>query len=108
MAFVVLDNCIKCKYTDCVAVCPVDAFFEGPNFLAIDPVICIDCGLCEPECPANAIVQQDKVPAEQHGFIQLNAELAALWPNIREVKPAPTDADTWNGVPDKLQHLAIE
>jgi ferredoxin len=105
MAFVVLDNCIKCKYTDCVAVCPVDAFFEGPNFLAIDPVICIDCALCEPECPANAIVQEEKVPVAQQGFIQLNAELAQLWPNIREVKAAPTDADKWNGIPDKLAYL---
>jgi len=105
MAFVVAENCIKCKYTDCVAVCPVDAFFEGPNFLAISPVICIDCGLCEPECPAQAIFQENQVPAGQEAFIGLNAELALLWPNIREVKPAPADADAWNGVTDKLPHL---
>lgn len=108
MAFVVGENCIKCKYTDCVAVCPVDAFFEGPNFLAIDPVICIDCGLCEPECPATAIFQEDKLPAGQEDFTALNAELVKLWPNIREVKPAPADADAWNGVVDKLQYLEYE
>jgi ferredoxin len=101
MAFVVTENCIKCKYTDCVAVCPVDAFFEGPNFLVIDPVICIDCALCEPECPAQAIMQEDQVPEQQREFIALNASLAATWPVITEVKPAPDDADAWLNVPNK-------
>lgn len=80
MTFVVTDNCIKCKYTDCVAVCPVDAFFEGPNFLVIDPDICIDCELCVPECPADAIVQDEKISPDQAQFLELNAELAKQWP----------------------------
>jgi len=108
MTFVVTDNCIKCKYTDCVAVCPVDAFFEGPNFLVIDPDICIDCELCVPECPADAIVQDEKISPDQAQFIELNAELAKQWPNINEVKPAPADADKWNGVEHKIPLLLIE
>ncbi|CAL1240310.1 ferredoxin FdxA [Candidatus Methylocalor cossyra] len=105
MTFVVTENCIKCKYTDCVDVCPVDCFHEGPNFLVIDPDECIDCTLCEPECPANAIFSEDEVPENQKQFIQLNAELAKIWPSITEVKPALEDADEWNGKPDKLQYL---
>lgn len=108
MAFVVTDNCIKCKYTDCVAVCPADAFYEGPNFLAISPIDCIDCGLCEPECPANAIFQEDAVPESQSHFIELNAQLAEVWPNIREIKPAPADAEQWNGVPQKFERGLLE
>ena len=103
MAFVVTENCIKCKYTDCVAVCPADAFYEGPNFLAISPIDCIDCGLCVPECPAEAIYQEDELPDSQQEFTELNAELALIWPRITQVKPAPADADTWNGVADKLK-----
>src|SRR6185312_5171716 len=80
MTFVVIDNCIKCKYTDCVEVCPVDAFHEGPNFLVIDPDECIDCTLCEPECPINAIYPEDDVPAGQEALVALNAELAKGWP----------------------------
>lgn len=105
MTFVVTDNCIKCKYTDCVAVCPVDAFFEGPNFLVIDPVICIDCALCVPECPADAIFQDTELPKEHSAFLEINAELCQTWPNIIEVKPAPEDADGWNGIPHKLALL---
>jgi ferredoxin len=105
MTFVVVDNCIKCKYTDCVEVCPVDAFREGPNFLAIDPDDCIDCTLCEPECPANAIYPEDDVPAGQETFVALNAELARGWPVITERKDAPADAGEWDGKPHKLPLL---
>ena len=76
MTFVVTEACIKCKYTDCVEVCPVDCFHEGPNFLVIDPDECIDCTLCEPECPVEAIFSEDEVPAGQEEFKKLNAELA--------------------------------
>lgn len=105
MTFVVTENCIKCKFTDCVDVCPVDCFHEGPNFLVIDPDECIDCTLCEPECPANAIHSEDEVPPGQEQFIQLNAELAKIWPTITEVKEASPDAEEWNGKPEKLQYL---
>ena len=76
MTFVVTENCIKCKYQDCVEVCPVDCFYEGPNFLVINPDECIDCALCEPECPANAIFSEDELPEGQEVFIELNAELS--------------------------------
>ena len=83
-------------------MCPVDAFFEGPNFLAIDPAICIDCALCVPECPAEAIFQDTALPPGQEDYLAINAELSQQWPNITELKPAPADADEWNGVPNKL------
>ena len=105
MTYVVTDNCIKCKYTDCVDVCPVDCFHEGPNFLVIDPEECIDCTLCEPECPAEAIFADDDVPDNMSNFIELNAELAKEWPVISEMKPAPEDAEKWDGVENKLKYL---
>jgi len=105
MTFVVTDNCIKCKYTDCVEVCPVDCFYEGPNFLVIHPDECIDCALCEPECPANAIFSEDEVPAGMENFIELNAELAEVWPNITEKKDALADAAEWDGKTGKLADL---
>ena len=108
MTYVVGDNCIKCKYTDCVEVCPVDCFHEGPNMLVIDPEECIDCSLCEPECPAEAIFDEDDVPENQKQFIALNAELASTWPVITEMKPAPDDAKEWDGVEGKLKYLDRE
>jgi len=105
MAFVVTQACIKCKYTDCVDICPVDCFHEGPNFLVIDPEECIDCTLCVPECPAEAIFAEDDVPEDQRAFIALNAELAKQWPVIIERKQPPADADEWKGVDGKLRYL---
>ncbi len=106
MTYVVTEACIKCKYTDCVEVCPVDCFREGPNFLVIEPDECIDCTLCVAECPADAIFAEEDVPENQLPFIALNAELAKKWKPIVEKKEAPADADAWNGVKEKL-HLLI-
>ncbi|MDH5738360.1 MAG: ferredoxin family protein [Gammaproteobacteria bacterium] len=105
MTYVVTENCIKCKYTDCVEVCPVDCFHEGPNFLVIDPDECIDCTLCEPECPAEAIFAEDDIPAGMENYLELNAELTKEWPVITEQKAPPPDAEEWDGVKDKLQYL---
>ncbi|GAB4124354.1 MAG: ferredoxin family protein [Sideroxydans sp.] len=88
-----------------MAVCPVDCFREGANFLVIDPDECIDCSLCMPECPANAIYPADEVPADERDFIALNAELAKLWPPITVKKAPPADADAWRDVPHKLRYL---
>ena len=105
MAFVVTENCIKCKFTDCVDVCPVDCFHEGPNFLVIDPEECIDCTLCEPECPAEAIYAEDEVPEKQEEFIALNADLAKQWPVITDVSEPSEDAEDWNGKANKRKLL---
>ena len=105
MAYVVTDACIKCKYTDCVDVCPVDCFHEGPNFLAIDPEECIDCTLCVAECPVNAIYAEDDVPPGQEGFIALNAEISRIWPTITEKKDPLPEHEDWAELEGKLQHL---
>jgi ferredoxin len=105
MTHVVTDSCIKCKYTDCVDVCPVDCFKEGQNMLVIDPDECIDCAVCIPECPVNAIYAEEDLPPGQEQFTVLNAELAKEWPLITDKKDAPPDADEWKDVKDKLKHL---
>lgn len=105
MTYVVTENCIQCKYTDCVEVCPVDCFHEGPNFLVIDPEECIDCTLCVAECPAEAIFAEDDLPADQRQFIEINAELAKTWPVIVEKKAPLDDAEAWNGKPGKAGML---
>ncbi|MDH5471543.1 MAG: ferredoxin family protein [Gammaproteobacteria bacterium] len=105
MTYVVTEDCIRCKYTDCVDICPVDCFHEGPNFLVIDPDECIDCNLCVPECPINAIFAEDDLPDEMSDFLQLNAELAKIWPVINVKKPPLEDASEWEGVKGKLKYL---
>ena len=105
MTFVVGENCINCKHTDCVEVCPVDCFYEGPNFLVIHPDECIDCALCEPECPVEAIFADDELPEGQQQLLDIAAELAESWPNISEKKEALPEAETWNGKPNKIDLL---
>ena len=105
MAFIVVDSCIKCKLTDCVEVCPVDCFYEGPNMLVINPDECIDCALCEPECPVDAIFADDEIPEGQEKFLELNRELSQVWPVITHAKEHPDDADDWRDVKDKLKYL---
>ncbi len=105
MTYVVTENCIRCKHQDCVEVCPVDCFHEGPNFLVINPEECIDCTLCAPECPVDAIYADDEVPAHFTDFIGLNKELAASWPVITARGEVPEDAAQWAQVKDKITHL---
>ncbi len=105
MTFVVSDGCSKCKHTDCVEVCPVDCFYEGPNLLVINPDECIDCALCEPECPVDAIFSEDELPEDEQEFLALNLELSQIWPNITEKKDAPADAEEWAEVKGKIQYL---
>ncbi len=101
MPYVVTEACIKCKYTDCVEVCPVDCFYEGENMLVIHPDECIDCGVCEPECPAEAIVPDTDGAADK--WMELNREYAAKWPNLTRKKDAPADADAMKGVDGKFE-----
>lgn len=105
MTHVVTQACIRCKYTDCVDVCPVDCFKEGPNFMVIDPEECIDCAVCVAECPVQAIYAEDDLPPDMHDFTALNAELAAVWPTIsKRTAPLP-GADAWKDKTGKLEHL---
>jgi ferredoxin len=101
MTYIVTDNCIRCKYTDCVEVCPVDCFYEGENFLVIHPDECIDCGVCEPECPAEAI-KPDTEPGLEN-WLKINTEYAQIWPNITTKRDPLPEAKEMDGVPGKLE-----
>ena len=105
MSHYVLENCIACKYSDCVEVCPVDCFHEGPNFLAIDPEECIDCALCVAECPANAIKHEGDLTDSETVFIELNSQLVKSWPIIFKKQDPLPNADEENGQPNKLERL---
>tara|TARA_B100000965_G_C19588322_1_gene756837 strand:+ start:108 stop:716 length:609 start_codon:yes stop_codon:yes gene_type:complete len=107
MTYVVTESCIKCKYTDCVEVCPVDCFYEGPEFLVIHPDECIDCGLCVPECPIEAIFADDELPNDQIDFIEINARLSEVYENITEASEPLPDADSFKYVEGKKQFLNI-
>ena len=105
MTYIVKDECIKCKLTDCVEVCPVDCFYEGPEFLVIDPDECIDCGLCVPECPIDAIYADDELPPDQIDFIEINLRLSEVYENITEGKEPLTEAEKYKDIKDKKQFL---
>ena len=106
MTYVVTEQCIACKHMDCVQVCPVDCFYEGENMLVINPDECIDCGVCEPECPAEAIVPA--LGREMDEWVTFNAKYARLWPNITEIGTPPANAKEMQGQPDKLRTLFSE
>jgi len=104
MTYVVTENCIRCKYMDCVEVCPVDCFYAGENMLVINPSECIDCGVCEPECPAKAIVPDSDDRAS--AWAETNGTYAGQWPRIARKGEPPTDADEWKDKPDKGKLLS--
>jgi ferredoxin len=108
MTYVVAEPCVKCKYTDCVDVCPVDCFYEGVNFLVINPDECIDCGACVPECPTEAIFSEDDLPEKWSDYKDLNARLAENWPQIDKKKEALPDAEKWKGIEAKRAELSEE
>ena len=108
MTYLVTDNCIKCKHTDCVSVCPVDCFYEADNFLAINPDECIDCGVCEPECPANAIVADNAIsPEAREKWDDINRMVSSWNVNITEKKDPPDDWPEWDEYPDKYEEFGI-
>jgi ferredoxin len=106
MTYVVTEPCVKCKFTDCVDVCPVDCFVEGENFLAINPDECIDCGACVPECPVEAIYEETEVPAKWADYVELNTKLAAEWPAITARKDPMESAEKWRTVESKRDELS--
>lgn len=106
MTHLVTENCVNCKHTDCVDVCPVDCFYEGPNFLSINPDECIDCGVCVPECPVDAIVQDEDLEEDQKIFwLDINQRTSAKWPNITKSKESLPDAEQWKDRPGKVDLL---
>tara|TARA_Y100000591_G_scaffold157486_1_gene135452 strand:+ start:104 stop:439 length:336 start_codon:yes stop_codon:yes gene_type:complete len=104
MTYVVVENCIKCKHMDCVEVCPVDCFYEGENFLVIHPDECIDCGVCEPECPAEAILPDTDDGLEK--WMEFATRFSAEWPNITRKGEPPADGPEWDGKPNKIELLS--
>ena len=106
MTYVIVEACIKCKLTDCVEVCPVDCFYEGENMLVIHPDECIDCGVCEPECPIDAIRPDTESGLEE--WLELNRRYAESWPNIVQQKAHPPDSDAWRDVKDKKRYFSPE
>lgn len=106
MTYAVNEACIRGKHTDCVEVCPVDCFYEGENMLVIHPDECIDCGVCEPECPEEAIIADTEASAEQ--WVELNRKYADIWPNITERKDPPANVAEWSGKPGKMDYISSE
>ena len=104
MTYLVTENCIKCKHMDCVEVCPVDCFYEGENMLVINPDDCIDCGVCVPECPVDAIIPDAEASNHSIDLLEINSKYSLIWPVITDKKDPPADAEEWNGVPDKFKN----
>ncbi len=107
MPFIVTEPCVQCKYTDCVEVCPMDCFVEGPNFLAIDPAGCIDCSVCVPQCPVDAIVNASEATEAQRPYIAINAQAAGVWPSITRCQPPLPEHEAWRDVAGKMHLLVL-
>ena len=110
MTYLVTDSCIKCKHMDCVEVCPVDCFYEGENMLVINPDECIDCGVCEPECPVDAIIPDNNADMDINKWLGINQKYSELWPVITTARPedVPLDAAAWKDVPNKYEEYFSE
>ena len=109
MTYLVTDNCVMCKHTTCVSVCPVDCFYEGENFLVINPDECIDCGVCEPECPVDAIKADVDIPEpDRSKWIDINVIYSAKWPNITEEKDPLPNHEEWDGIENKYEQYFSE
>lgn len=105
MTYVITESCINCRHTDCVDICPTDAFHVGKNFMAINPVECVDCGLCLPECPEEAIFAENDLTDEQLHYKELNAELSNTWPVILEAAEPFPEHEKWTGKENKFEYL---